>query len=235
VSTTRSETASKRLLFVDEIPATLSLEVPEDSNLDLNLAAFKNFNDAIINVKVGRGGVIRGAFADFSQGKGHFVLNIYLEGEGSFCDWRLACLASGQSDKKIETSVYHLAPHSEALMSNYGIARDESHLFFAGVSEIKKGSIKTKTRQESKIIVFDPLASGRASPILKIGDNDVDASHAAVVGRLNEGHLFYLESRGISEEEAKRLITLGYLRPIEDSFADEKVKERIESAIEGGI
>ncbi|MBR4811819.1 MAG: SufD family Fe-S cluster assembly protein [Bacilli bacterium] len=85
------------------------------------------------------------------------------------------------------------------------------------------------------MIVFDPKSDGIASPALVIDDNDVSASHAAVVGRLNEEHLYYLQSRGVSLEEAKRLIASGYLRPIEAGFADENVKNRIDSIIEGGF
>ena len=106
---------------------------------------------------------------------------------------------------------------------------------FSGVSEIQKGAKKTHTRQVAKIIVFDPKSDGQASPILKIGENDVEASHAAVVGRLSEEHLFYLESRGVDETMAKRLITLGYLKPIEAYFSDPKIVEQIDNAIEGGI
>jgi Fe-S cluster assembly protein SufD len=224
-----------RIVFVDNIPDHLSYTVKEGETLYLNLACFKDFASKQIDVNVESNGSIEGAFADFSHGNGTFILNVHLLGEGSKCHWNLASLAHKTSEKHFETSVYHEAPHTEAIMTNYGIVRDNSRLYFAGVSEIKKGSVKTKTRQESKIIVFDPLALGRASPILKIGDNDVDASHAAVVGRLNEEHLFYLESRGVSEEEAKRLITLGYLRPIETAFIDEELVSKIEAAIQGGI
>jgi Fe-S cluster assembly protein SufD len=224
-----------RIVFVDNIPDHLSYTVKEGGTLYLNLACFKDFASKQIDVNVESNGSIEGAFADFSHGNGTFILNVHLLGEGSKCHWNLASLAHEASEKHFETSVYHEAPHTEAIMTNYGIVRDNSRLYFAGVSEIKKGSVKTKTRQESKIIVFDPLALGRASPILKIGDNDVDASHAAVVGRLNEEHLFYLESRGVSEEEAKRLITLGYLRPIETAFIDEELVSKIEAAIQGGI
>jgi Fe-S cluster assembly protein SufD len=227
--------SSNRIVFVDNLPSKLSYTVKEGEKLFLNIVSFKDFADKEIDIIVERNGSIEGAFADFSQGNGRFILNVHLSGEGSNCHWNLASLTRGTSEKRFETSVYHEAPHTEALVSNYGIARDQSKLYFAGVSEIKKGSVKTATRQEAKIIVFDPMALGRASPILKIGDNDVQASHAAVVGRLNEMHLFYLESRGVSEEEAKRLITLGYLRPIEDTFVDEDLKLKIERAIEGGI
>jgi len=225
----------KRIVYVDDIPSSFAFTVKEGEHVHLNLASFQDFRDRTIDIDVLADGSLEGAFADFSRGNGRFVINIHLKGEGAKCRWSLASLNNGSSEKHFDTSVFHEAPHTEALMSNYGIARDKGKLFFAGVSEIRNGSRKTKTRQESKIIVFDPEALGRASPVLRIGDNDVEASHAAVVGRLNSAHLFYLESRGISEEEAKRLITLGYLRPIENFFVDDKVIERIEQAIEGGI
>ena len=68
---------------------------------------------------------------------------------------------------------------------------------------------------------------------LKIDENDIEASHAAVVGKINDEHLFYLTSRGISETEAKELITFGYLKPILLGFKEEQVKEHISSLIEG--
>ena len=64
-----------------------------------------------------------------------------------------------------------------------------------------------------------------------IDENDVEASHAAVVGKINEEHIFYLCSRGLGEEEAKRLITLGYLNPIIAYFDDQRIKEDIANAI----
>ena len=70
------------------------------------------------------------------------------------------------------------------------------------------------------------------SPILCIDENDVQASHAAVVGQINEDHLFYLVSRGIKEKDAKKLITLGYLMPILDHFKDEATSEIIKKNIE---
>ena len=72
-------------------------------------------------------------------------------------------------------------------MSNYGICENQSKLTFSGISEIKKGAKKTHTRQVAKIIVFDPQSDGQASPILKIGENDVEASHGVTnLSRLDE-------------------------------------------------
>jgi Fe-S cluster assembly protein SufD len=223
------------LAYVDELPPHASFEVPSGGSLRLSLASFHPSADASIEVSVGANGLFVGAFADLSPAPLRFSITVRLVGEGARCEWHLAALAGGQNAKSFAASVSHEAPLTEALMSNYGIARGEGTLSFAGFSEIRPGSHKSKTRQVAKIIVFDRTADGLASPILKIGDNDVEASHAAVVGRLSEDHLFYLESRGVSAEEAKRLIALGYLKPIEGYFADEALARRIDEAIEGGI
>lgn len=226
---------SKEITYVDAIPEKASFLVPEEGSLKLLLASFGDLKDFEIDVSVNKNGMFQGAFADFSSFSGKVILNVRLLGEGASCDWHLASVGSKGEKKSFFTSVTHEAPHTTALMSNYGIARGKSFLAFSGTSEILNGSRKSTTRQNAKIIVFDKTADGLASPILKISENDVDASHSAVVGRLNEEHLFYLESRGIGEEEAKRLIALGYLKPIERYFSDQSLVARIDSAIEGGI
>src|SRR5574344_465381 len=223
------------ITLVNENIKDASFEVKEGDSLVLTLAAFSAFPGATITVKVAANASFRGAFADFSNGEGKFVLKVFLEGPGSECDWHLSSLADHSDKKVFDTSVAHLAPHTKAEMSNYGITMGESHLTFTGVSEIQKGSVKTVTRQAAKIIVFDPLCDGRCSPVLKIDENDVDASHAAIVGRLNEDHLFYLLSRGIPLPVAKRLITLGYLKPIEQYFNDKELIQKIDDSIEEGI
>jgi len=223
------------ITLIDEQIKNMELVVPNGESLVLNLAAFKGFPNTSISVKVQSNASFNGAFADFSSGSGKFIINVDLIGDGSRCDWHLSSLANDVDRKIFDTSVTHNAKNTEAEMSNYGITQGSSHLTFTGISSIKNGSIKTITRQVAKIIVFDPLSDGKCSPILKIDENDVEASHAAIVGRLNEDHLFYLLSRGISLNAARRLITLGYLKPVEQYFNDEKLIERIDASIEEGI
>lgn len=230
-----SNDAVKKVTYLDDLPSRVALSVSKGASLFLNIASFKERGDVEINVDVASCASFQGAFADFSSSASRFTINVNLLGEGASCDWHLASLCHLAEKKVFITSVFHKAPHTTALMSNYGIARDESRLSFSGISEIEKGAKKSSTRQIAKIIVFNRGSDGLASPILKIGENDVNASHAAVVGRLSEQHLFYLESRGISEETAKRLIALGYLKPIETYFSDKTVAQSIDSAIEGGI
>ncbi len=223
-------------LYADSYPEELTIEVPADSSYRLNIACFDKIpQKSNITINVHENASFIGAMADFTGESCLFNLVINLLGEGSVAEWHLASLSFKNSKKVYETSVNHIASHTEALMSNYGISRESSKITFTGTSSILNGAEKSKTRQEAKIIVFDPEADGLASPFLKISDNDVMASHAAIVGKLNEEHLFYLESRGLSEEEAKRLIALGYLKPVENYYIDEEVIKHIDSIIEGGI
>ena len=73
-------------------------------------------------------------------------------------------------------------------------------------------------------MVFDPKSDAIAKPILKIDENDIEANHAAAVGKISDEHLFYLTSRGLSIEEAKLIITLGYLKPIFKGFDEDKAE-----------
>ncbi len=221
--------------YIDNLPETLNLVIEEGDFFSLDIASFsKEINSKII-VDVKKGGRFVGAFADFADSNTLISATINLLGEGASCEWHTASLSSKKEKKDYQIDVSHKAKGTTALVSNYGIAREESFLKFSGLSEIVKGASGSSTKQEAKIIVFDPKSDGLASPALKIDDNDVEASHAAVVGRLNEQHLFYLESRGLSLPLAKRLIALGYLKPIEGFFEDEKTKNMINDAIERGF
>ena len=223
------------LTFVDDQIKNADYEVKEGETLNLNFASFNAFSSCEIHAKIHANATINVAFADLSSGKGSIKANIELLGEGATCSWRLVSICGASSEKTIDVCLSHKAPHTSGIVSNYGIVQGESKLNFLGVSEIQKGAFSSSTRQEAKIIVFDEKCQGKAMPILKIDENDVVASHAAVVGKLNEQHLFYLLSRGISLPAARKLLTLGYLKPIEKYFDDEALRAKIDETIEGGI
>lgn len=128
-------------------------------------------------------------------------------------------------------NIYHNHPETFGRIDNYGVCKDQSKLTFSGISHILKGSHKSKSHQNAKIVVFDSECVAKAKPILKIDENDIEASHAASVGKVSDEHIFYLTSRGLNKEEAKMLITLGYLKPILKGF-DKSIQEDINTLIE---
>ena len=172
------------------------------------------------------------AMADLVKGNVDFNATFNLFGDNANSEWHLASLGADNDKKVFNINFNHVAKNTTGVMSNYGVVEDESMMHFKGVSHIKNGSIKSKTHQSAKIMVFDPKCHAKANPILKIDENDIEASHAAIVGKVNDEHMFYLCSRGISENDAKQLITLGYLKPITNYFEDEKYVQEIVDGIE---
>lgn len=206
------------------------LELNDHAHLILKILNIDNNKNIKISAKVGQNSELIVIFADFSKDSFSLQSCVDLVGENASCKWHLATLSNDVSKKVFDVSFNHDVGHTDALMDNYGVARGKSSIVFTGCNHIKNGSVKSSTNQVAKIIVFDKEANGVASPILRIDENDVNASHSAVVGQLNSDHMFYLMSRGLNKEEARELITRGYLQPIVQYF-NEVNKQKIELAI----
>ena len=214
--------------------SNLNLELLEGSNLVLKLANFKENAEIRITGKIRKNAGISVVFADFSKNFTKISSQIDLVEEGANCDWHLATLANKKDNKIFDISFKHLVGKTTSNMNNYGVARDDSKIVFSGVSHITEGAKGSNAKQNAKIIVFDKNSQGVASPILKIDENEVSASHGAVVGQLNSDHMFYLMSRGLTKDDARALITLGYLQPVSREFS-ESTQVKIEEAIKEAL
>ncbi|MDY2913860.1 MAG: SufD family Fe-S cluster assembly protein [Candidatus Enteromonas sp.] len=220
--------------FVDSLVQDSEFLVPSKDVSRFLFARFEDSKNLHVTIHVQRDARAEIFFADFSSGACEIHFEILLEEEGASADFQGAFLSKGTSKKSVSVDCMHLAPRTSGLVENYGVVQDNGKLFFLGKSDIPPGSFASSTRQSAKIIVFDRGCIAKASPVLCIDENDVKASHAAVVGKLNEDHIYYLLSRGLSLQEARRLISMGYLLPIAAHFGD-GLKERIVQAIEGDV
>ena len=185
-----------------------------------------------IVVNVHKNASFEAYIAELSNCNLDFHMEINLLEKNATANVKLACVSYNDYSKKVNVNVNHLVSKTYGKVDCYGVCKDDGKLLFAGTSYIVHGAIKSKTQQNARIMVFDEASNGIAKPILKIDENDIEASHAAVVGKINDEHLFYLTSRGISEAEAKHLITMGYFNPIISGF-DELHQGFISSLIEG--
>ena len=214
--------------------SSINFDIKDDSDVRLSVFSKKPINDSKITAKVGKNSRFLVYYADFTVEKNHLIANIELNEENASCEWHLASFSSEKDDKDICVNMYHNSPLTFGRIDNYGVCRDNSKLMFSGISHIVKGCHQSASHQNAKIVVFDNDCKAIAKPILKIDENDIEASHAAVVGKVSDEHIFYLTSRGLNEEEAKLLITLGYLKPIKNGF-NEKIQQEIDSLIEGRL
>lgn len=209
------------------------INVLEGSAAKISFFANNELNNLDVDINCYRNSEANVWFADFSKDKNIVNVSIYLKEEGAAANFHLASLTSKQDDKVFNISAKHEAKNTYAKVDNYGVCKDSGKLIFDGVSHILNKCVQSKTYQNAKIMVFDKACNAIAKPILKIDENDIAANHAAVVGKVNDEHLFYLTSRGLSEAQAKEVITFGYLKPILEGFIDEDVKEEISKLIEG--
>ena len=213
----------------------IDILLKENAYLNIKGVIESNTKNVKINADLHENSSFSASFLDFSNGKVIEKGDIKCLGNNSSAVVRIASLTSVNDDKHIAFSINHIALNTNGLVDNYGVCKDTSKLEFAGVNHIARGAKKTITRQASKIMLIDKSSDGIAKPTLKIDESDVSASHGAAIGQINEDQLFYLQTRGINETDARKLIVLGYFTPILKMFENEDNFETISNLLENKL
>lgn len=175
--------------------------------------------------------VIQSGYVELSSGSVQGEYLYYLDGENADAKVRMAILSEKQEKKHFKVLIQHNQPHTFGQMDNYGVVKDQGHLVIDGIGTITKGQHGSSSHQTNKIMVFDSECVASANPYLFIDDFDVKASHAAGVGKMDEEHLYYLQSRGLTKKQAMQLITYGYLKPVIEVVDNEMLKEHFEEVL----
>lgn len=144
--------------------------------------------------------------------------NINLEGRGAKLKLLMLLLGRDWNKLDLKVNIFHQTPDTESKVMVKGVLNDSAFVNFDGLVKIEKGAKNTDTWLGAHILLLSDKARGRAVPSLEISENDIMAGHAATVGRVNDLELFYLQSRGISEKDAKSLIVHGFLNSIIKDF-----------------
>lgn len=187
------------------------------------------------NVKVYRDAFIKCAYVELNDYSTMMKIQYDLLEEGANTNLRLASLSKDQEKKNYEITLHHQAPNTYGDMDNYGIVQSAATLIIDGIGRIDKGQHQSSTHQTNKIIVFDPQCVAKANPYLYIDEYDVKASHGASVGKIDENHLYYLQSRGLSKQEAMHLVTYGYFLPVLEFITVESLKDRFSQVLKDKV
>ena len=183
-------------LYLSDTERVSSINIDVLNNSILHLAVFsKNpIENTKITANIGENSKIIAYYADFATERNHLDAAINLNQSNASCEWHLASLSSHTDDKEIGVSIYHNHSNTFGRIDNYGVCKENSKLIFSGTSHILKGCHQSASHQNAKIVVFDDNCKAIARPVLKIDENDIEASHAAVVGKVSDDHIFYLTS-----------------------------------------
>lgn len=184
-----------------------------------------------------RGYLAKDARIDWSLGMmsdGNIVgdFDSELVGDGSHAELKVIAISSGKQMQGIDTRVTNYGIGSIGHILQHGVILQESSLIFNGIGHIMKGARRSDAQQESRVLMLSSKARGDANPILLIDDNDVNAGHAASVGRIDQEQLYYLMSRGIPEIIAKRLVIRGFLGPVLTAIPEKTLQKKLIKVIE---
>ncbi|KIL41256.1 Fe-S cluster assembly protein SufD [Gordoniibacillus kamchatkensis] len=155
-----------------------------------------------------------------------------LKGNGSNADVKVICVGTDEQKLNLTTRNIHIGKSSESDMITRAVMRDEATAIINGITKIEKGATKANGQQTEKVLMLSPKARGDANPILLIDEDDVKAGHAASVGQVNAEQVFYMMSRGITREEATRLIIYGFLAPVVSEIPIERLEEQLQHLVE---
>ena len=155
-----------------------------------------------------------------------------LRGRGSEANVKTIAVANQQQTQGMDTRVTNYGPNSVANIVQRGVILDEATLIFNGIGHIVHGAHGSKADQENRLLMLSSEARGDANPILLIDENDVEAGHAASVGRVDEQQMYYLLSRGIPEPVAQRLVIRGFLAGVVTELRSPRLRKSLMNLIE---
>ena len=163
--------------------------------------------------------------------------NIVVEQTGEGCRTEIYGLAYLRGEEKVtmETHVHHSVGGgtSDQLVKFVLDGRASGH--FIGDLKIAPNAQKTEAHQTNRNLVLSEEAEMRTQPQLEIYADDVQATHGASTGQLDESALFYMQQRGIGKEKARQLLVNAFMTDVLASVSDEVMREQLLDTIDGVI
>lgn len=159
-----------------------------------------------------------------------------LRGEGARSDSLGIAFAGAGQYQDVGAKAIHVAPHTKSTIHSKSISKNGGIASYRGLVKIMPQAKGCTTSVICDGLLLDEKSVSNTIPELKISNNDVDAAHEAKVGKISEEAIFYLQSRGISEEAAIQMIVSGFIDPIIRELPLEyavELNKLIEMEIEG--
>ena len=188
--------------------------------------------EVILLTDVDRDASVQFGLLDLENTKPKTRLHGYLHDQGAALDIYTGQLCMAGSDKNNEVKIVHDTGHTSGHIHNFAVCFDEGKYFMAADGTIKKGCSQSESHQETRVLTMGTKHKAEVIPILYIDEDDVKASHALTIGQPDEAQLYYLQSRGLTKEQAMGLLAIGYFMPVIDLVDDEDMHEKLRFEME---
>ncbi len=180
---------------------------------------------------VGENGTLDLSTYDFGSGQGLATLEVVLDAHAISSLHHLV-YATEQARRGTVSRVIHRGHHSHSDQVAKNILRHDARGIFDALIKVEHSAPKTIAHQNNQAVLLDEGAYMASKPQLEIYIDDLEASHGSTTGQLDPKALFYLRSRGIGEEEAKKMLILAFANTLIDRIEDKVLREWIHQSFE---
>ncbi len=184
----------------------------------IDLLAEQNAHIEVIQATLGRASSTSG-------------LSAGLVGDDARLTVRSAYLASGTQHVDVSYVVHHLGARTECHLDTHGAAFDEAEKTYKGTIDFKRGCVQSIGAEREAVLLFSDRVSNISTPVILCEEEDVEGSHAAQIGHVEEDVLFYLQSRGLSVLQAQQVLVEAGFSPILDAIGDTDTRQAVQSTL----
>jgi Fe-S cluster assembly protein SufB len=164
--------------------------------------------------------------------------SIYLLGPEAHGEILSIAFAGAGQHQDAGGKIIHGAPKTSSSIFSKSISKDGGRATYRGLLEVGKGASEARSKVVCDALLLDPESRSDTYPTIRIDENDADVGHEASVSKIGEEQLFYLQSRGLDEEEASKMIVNGFIEPVTKELPMEyavELNRLIELQMEGSI
>lgn len=219
----------------------VELYVAQDAHL--RYSTIENWSKNMYNLNTKRALVEKGGTIEWVSGSfGSHVSYLYpmsiLQGENSRMEFTGITFAGKGQSLDTGAKVVHSAPHTYSSIDTKSISKDGGNCTFRSSVVIAPEAHDCKSSVNCESLMLDDRSRSDTIPVMDIQNDNVDVGHEAKIGRISDDAIFYLMSRGISEQDARAMIVTGFAEPIAKELPVEYAVEMnnlIKLEMEGSI
>ncbi|MBI2655096.1 Fe-S cluster assembly protein SufB [Candidatus Woesearchaeota archaeon] len=139
--------------------------------------------------------------------------SIYLLGERARAEILSVAFAGKGQHQDAGGKILHFAPNTSSRITSKSVSKDGGRTTYRGLLHVAEGCKNVKSQVTCDALILDDKSASDTVPYMEINEKDVNIEHEATVGKIGEEQLFYLMSRGLSEDQAKTMIVSGFMEP----------------------
>jgi Fe-S cluster assembly protein SufD len=211
-------------------------EIVVGENAFLRMVNVQNWDRGVWHVArqkavVHKNGKLQWTLAALGSRLSQVAQDVALVGDNAEAQVNGVMFTEGKQQLVYNTLQHHEAPSCRSDLLYKGALQDRSRLVWRGMIKVDKAAQKTNGYQRNDNLMLSAAARSDSIPGLEIEADDVRCTHGATSGRVDEEQIFYAQSRGLSADEAARLVVAGFFQQVFDRITIASVREALATAI----